>query len=723
MADIDENEEDGGQEVEEGENNMMVVLSRLQNIIVNGDRDAIKTFRFETILPSPITEDIFGTLAYGTDPTRIPENEDTIIDPDELLVAAVEEAIIEGIDLLQIVGLALRHGANANTYVTVNIIGQNGEPTVSVVHIIAYAWRLCVERDGNYKVMMDVVAMLCAKGADARLAVIDRDILLERKRKMSKSSTVSSAEVMWEAGVPKSVLAYIAESRENTLDAEEDGRQTGYDETYYMSDMTLKYIAVFTAFRDTLGDVPKVARDQYFTAGDLRLTVPISDEDHENITALAIVIGEFLDDVNHMTGKEGDLKLAYCMNIHAHQCAALLLESGSISEVGAEEAYLQAIDSYNYIGVRMMIEYGFRPRYNHIDRVIFAAANKDEENLPVCAQIMTGILVMMGEFGLSFDHKQLGFVGSVSKRTFLKLAEMENIPYWKRACQAPHGYVRSDLRSLARELDLDPELDKESLCEEFSRLAEGDESDLGIVSQKLQTTKRRADETTLGDLAAERKTSKSIPSKPIVNEAQLTRPAHSYSKLDLHCIRDRKDGEIYCFEAIDYPTLLETKTNPNTKTKLTRADLEAISAKYRTLTSLDLPLESIGIEKAIAKLRHGTNREDYELWVRARRDRFLYMIAEPEVGIDKETFTAPVDEGGLTIDEMQDLIRDVCQRDDIVLSPVGDREHALRTFALTFMEYVDAAREEPDGGEVALEELFTRLEDGVNGLLGQQNNE
>jgi hypothetical protein len=520
---------------------------------------------------------------------------------------------------------------------------------------------------------------------------------------------------MWEAGVPKSVLAYIAESKESTFDAEEDGQRVGSDQSYYMSDMTLKHIAVFTAFRDTLGDVPDVARDDFFTAGDLRLTVPITEQDHDEITALAVTIGEFLDDVNHISGNEGDLKLAYCMNIHAHKCAKLLLDSGKISEGGAEEAYLQAVDSYNYTGVRMMVEYGFRPRYNHLDRIMFAAANKDAENLPVSTQIMTGILVMLGEFGLSFDHKQLGFIGSVSQKTFKKLAELENIPYWKRSCEAPHGYVRSDLRALARELDLDPEMDKESLCTELARLAEGDEEELGIVSQKLQTTKRRADETTLGDLASERRSSKSIPSKPIMNEGQLTRASNTYSKLDLHCIRDRSDGEIYCFEAIDYPTILERKVNPNTKTKLTRADMESISAKYRTLTSLGLSLESMGIEKAIAKLRRGTSREDYELWVRARRDKFLYMISEPEIGIDKELFKNSSDEGGFEISEMENLIRDVCQRDDIFLSPVGDREHAVRSFALTFVEHLDAAKASAsDGDETEIEDLFIRLEDGVS---------
>jgi hypothetical protein len=144
------------------------------------------------------------------------------------------------------------------------------------------------------------------------------------------------------------------------------------------------------------------------------------------------------------------------------------------------------------------------------------------------------------------------------------------------------------------------------------------------------------------------------------------------------------------------------------------------------LTSLDLPLTSIGIEKAIAKLKHGTSREDYELWVRARRDRFLYIISDPEVGIDKNLFIQPPEEGGLEIEEMEVLIRDVCQRDDIYLSPVGDREHALRSFSLTFMEHVDAARElngfEEEGDE-ELEGLFSRLEDGVAGLQGTQNAE
>jgi hypothetical protein len=295
------------------------------------------------------------------------------------------------------------------------------------------------------------------------------------------------------------------------------------------------------------------------------------------------------------------------------------------------------------------------------------------------------------------------------------------------------------LRALARELDLDPELDKDSLCREFGRIAGTDEVTLDVVSKRLQTTKRRANETSLGDLIGENEEEQNssqagnrkgasqspqksgprtqLPSKPIKNSAQLTRDPSTYSRLDLHCVEDRQSGLTYCFEAIDYPTVLRTGKNRYTGNRLTTTEIEAIRGKYLTLIKLQLPLESSGIEAAVAKLKGKTSKDDYELWVRARRDHFLRILTELEIPDD--LFTLETDDGGLQIDEMETLINDVVERDDIVLTPSDNREYALRTFALTYMEYEDAGRlilDEDDRND-ALSDLHDRLKDGLNSFV------
>jgi hypothetical protein len=68
---------------------------------------------------------------------------------------------------------------------------------------------------------------------------------------------------------------------------------------------------------------------------------------------------------------------------------------------------------------------------------------------------------------------------------------------------------------------------------------------------------------------------------------------------------------------------------------------------------------------------------------------------------------------------METLINDVVERDDIVLTPSDNREYALRTFALTYMEYEDAGRlilDEDDRND-ALSDLHDRLKDGLNSFV------
>jgi hypothetical protein len=128
---------------------------------------------------------------------------------------------------------------------------------------------------------------------------------------------------------------------------------------------------------------------------------------------------------------------------------------------------------------------------------------------------------------------------------------------------------------------------------------------------------------------------------------------------------------------------------------LSVADLNEIKSKLDTLIELDLPFETEGIKIAFQKVKGQSDPQAYEIWVRSQRDRFLRLASQKEVGIDTSLFTEEVENGGLSITEMQKAINETCMRGDLILSPVNDREHALRSFALTFMEHIDALRKDP----------------------------
>jgi hypothetical protein len=184
--------------------------------------------------------------------------------------------------------------------------------------------------------------------------------------------------------------------------------------------------------------------------------------------------------------------------------------------------------------------------------------------------------------------------------------------------------------------------------------------------------------------------------------------------LDLHRIQDLKTGDFYCFEAVEYPLIHRTGVNKYTDSKIGRSDLGAIRGKLDTLTALALPLESDGIERAIEKLKAPANPEDYEIWVRARRDKFIRTVANTKVGIDQNLFLNEVDEGGLTVRTMEQILQQVTGRKDFILTPMNNRESALRSFALTMMEYIDEAMSlEYPASDDALRGIFRNLRSAV----------
>ena len=668
-------------------------------------------FEISRIIPEYVTDDVYGTLSLASDPgTKMEQYK--VVDPNDLLVEGVEDTIGRGYEFFQLAGLALKNEASPNLYVTVRYLDDEGDEQMTVLHIIAYAWKVFMEKGEDFRFLLAIVGLLCAAGSDPKLPVTDRKILLERKREAAKDpSCVSAAEVINTAGTPKSVLNLITQSRElpTIVEGSPNEELLNYDDDY-LSTLILKYIAVFTTFKGTLGDVRKIipsdesydpTEERLFSSNELNLSVPIREQDRADAMDLATQIGEALDDPSHMSGLEGVEKLKSCINLHANRCAELLLASQTITVGQAEDAFFEAVHSYNGKAAQMMIDNSFVPKYNHVDRILFIAMKKKDEALPISAEILMGMLVMMSEKGTSLDNQQMKLAGIISQPTFTRLSEIQLEPYWQRTCRSNGKYIRKDIRQLARTLDLDPEMEKSALCDEFNRIIQGSSLSLNTASRKLQEEKVTVPMTSIGDLVGPRsrptrsRAECGAPSDLLpedgtcANASQLSRPVGTFSKLDLHRIRDASNGRTYCFESVDYPTLLRTKRNEYTGANLTTMDIEAITAKYRTIMDLGLPLESESIEEGIKKLKGHGSHQDYELYVRNKRDAFLTLLNDPEIGISTELFTNEESNGGLSILQMQEIINNIGRSQNIVLSPLDNREHAIRSFALTFMEYVE----------------------------------
>tara|TARA_R110001632_G_scaffold50169_5_gene125296 strand:- start:1541 stop:3607 length:2067 start_codon:yes stop_codon:yes gene_type:complete len=660
-------------------------LNELQDIILAGDKDAGSKFVIERVLPDVISDDIYGTLALATNKKSNLEKF-SVLSADELLIEGVEETIERGYEFFQIAGLALKNGASPNVYVTVPT-----DSGLTVLHIVVYAYRIFIERGEDYQTLIAIISLLCAAGADVRLPVTDRDILLKRLR---KKENVPASVVMNQVGPVKSIMGWLSEQFRTEIGETEVDRIP-----IYLEDTLFKHIAVYSTFRDSLSDVKNAIREPIFTADSLGMKVPMKTSDYNSVAALSNEIGEVLDEPSHIGSNENVEKLSSLINAHANRCVKVILESRKVSDqpftnFDLEEAFLEAIDAYNPEAMKLIMDFDFVPRYNHVDRVIFLGATKYHEELYLSAEIMTGILVSMGERGICFDREQMILISSYSGTTYEKINEIESQPYWRRLCSAPGSYVRSDVKALARELDLDPEMSKTQLCDQFRKIDLLTEKGGNAMFQKMRAEKKNSRSRLLGgdamELVSEVLTGSSSPQRgtKCTNYSHLTRNQDTYSELDLHHIVDR-NGETYCFESIDYPQIINSRINPYTSNQISTKDIERITSKYNTIRKLKLPLESRGIDEAISILKNGTSRGDYEMYVRANRDLFLDLIFEQ--GFERALFTED-----FSIEDMQDIINYLFDRTDISLSPVGNREHAIRSFAMLFMEELNIRNLNPN---------------------------
>ena len=520
----------------------MSALQELQRSMKSGKPSDFKLAR---MLTTYVTEDLFGTLALASDPDS-PDPRYGVIAADNLLVQAIEETIRAGLEAFQLAGLALRHGANPNLYVTVRVLDDEGDERMTVLHIIAYSWKIYIESGPDYNYLLAIIGLLCAAGSDTRLPVTDRKVLLERKRLAAPDpSCVSSVDVLSEVGVPKSVLNLIAQTTElpELLEGYPNEVLLSYRDDF-LSTLMLKQIAIFTAFKGTLGDIARITSDDMFTAGDLQLSVPVRGRDKDMAIDLAAQIGEALDDPSHISGLEGPEKLRSCMNIHANRCAELILSSQTITIGEAEDAFFECVHAYNWKGIKLMIDNTFVPKYNHVDRILFIALKKRDEALPISAEILMGMLVFMSEYGTSLDNPQMRVAGIVSQSTFTRLSEIQLEPYWQRTCKAAGQHIRQDIRQLARTLDLNPELDKATMCREFANIASGNMESLNSASVKLQEEKLRVPEVTLGDLVTQ------SPVTPV--ESDVT--SDSQNRIEVHSL-----GEEYRSSIPEESKLLEVQ--------------------------------------------------------------------------------------------------------------------------------------------------------------------
>jgi hypothetical protein len=656
------------------------IYSEASNIAIDG------------VIPDVLDNDVFYTLMKSC--------KDGLIGADDLLVEAVERTIINGSEYIQFVGLALRLGATPNLYVTTT----DDSNSMTVLHIAYYAWEYApsneeelskyyenvvvnVELELDYITdrLSEIYAVLCVAGADFRLPVTNAAILLERKRNAAddKDSVVQTDAFKCSDGELESVSSLI--------DKHETDR----------SQKVLDTAEFYTYNRKKLDDY--VFSDVHKYALEIINLLDIA----EFVTRYEV---EILDGENIYLEERVVPDLMTCIEQHSNKCVDVILNmrnpnlenQGIINYAEAKEAFMESVNFYNIPTAISLIRAGVVPSYNDLTRIILLSRDKKDEGFPASCAALNRILVETANRGISLDDVQLKEVGMISQSTFAAIKAIQDIPYWRRTCEVPGGFVRPDLKRLARELNIPADGDKASICTELHRLDQADAEDLTKTALNLQEKKLRDKSRSIGTVIAQQKGTAEIHKGPVcVNGSYLSKPEYEYADGDLVELIDGDD--VYCFEAKDFPALLEpeehgkTICNPHTGRPLNEAEIEEIRGKMRALERMGLPLESKGISHGIKQLKTIYTHDHVNEYVEAKVLEFFELAGEH--GINVDFFRASPEEGGIP-NESLEAIAQTYFNDSEIRFMIMNRTECMRDFCSMFMDEIDSIREmQPSIGE------------------------
>lgn len=770
-------------------------IQKLQNAIIDG-KPLDRELDLDSLLPNPITEDSYATVLYAAD--------NGIIDPLVLLQTAIRLTIEQGYNYFQIIGLALRviisKGLSPNIYITV----AGSDDVVAVVHILYYVWLITPKSTGDmflsfeglttYELtkeleevqnrMLNIMALLAAGGANPDEQVINADIYLQRLREISDNpSGVSQARALVDVGVPRSVGRAILDQGTQTLDETADIRLVEE-----LGIVAVERMRLYYRRRQNLADLYDANIGEF--EGPNRLVtniIELLDDPGSTVVyetgqyplkydAQGRLFAEYDGDGNLVVEPEDEslnsMKVRSCANLHANKCIKKFIDAELLTFSEAEKAMFETLDAYNIVGFTMFLDAGLQPKYNHVDRVISRSVEKLNDNLPFSSALMNNALVRMVERGMGIDDEQLRRIYDVSASTHSKIKALQRIPHWKRTCKVPYGiYIRQDLRDLARELNLPPDIDKRTLCAELIAIDQASEDSLEKIALELSKRRLKAETTSIGDVvrtAAEKRTpmvaAERIAEPRVIDPLETQEPLESGSTTtdtrslspryvagqlsprmvrssasfvapsvatppsvtngcicinaerlarpetdyaDLDLVMVPEGVDTYCFETADYQTLLEKEVNPITGLPLTQKTLKEIQSKLDTIRTTNVPLESKGIMSALKQVKAKVKGDEYENWIKRRRNLF-YELSE-FYGIDRRNFTILPEDGGLDNETMQDLARALLF-DDNVDFDLTSREGSTRSLSSTIMELVDETAYLPMGErDIRVNEIFEDL--------------
>lgn len=494
-------------------------LDQLQRLILSQRSEDLSALELRDLLTPPISPEMVLYLESAL--------QRGVLNPSNLLVQAVARATTR--ETLIPIALALRYGANPNTYVNV--------PGIGTMHILGYVYvTLGNAGQADSPVINAIIIMLVISGARSIMPIFDTDAGRVR-------SHINFNETQDRHG--PSIMGWLGDQGYVTI----------------LPDIQEGFGMVEPGFLNQIG----ILLDR----NDL-VTLPLVGVDLQLAFAARSrgVLGRWFDQTVVESSNDDDLR-------------TLLNEQG-LSGL--------AIDFLNGEAFRRLVDLGYIPDYNTVNLLLVRIRQYQAIRDRLSSQQLEEMLLEAVRYGTTLDRDQFAMLASMPfGRTFSDTILQEyNQPYWRKACRQASGVsqpnpsreqldpvrpleantartslrptqVPTRLRRLAVSLGVDPSQNRNEICEALDRLASADPDRLRQAAIRRQQARVSANLANVNEYVG----STSPPMLVCRNQSMLDRQGnpYEYNDLDLAAYRDGS-GAVWCFTRDMFESVLETGVNP-----------------------------------------------------------------------------------------------------------------------------------------------------------------
>jgi len=310
-------------------------------------------------------------------------------------------------------------------------------------------------------------------------------------------------------------------------------------------------------------------------------------------------LATFLDKDNLLTN---DPRLDEVLGAHANS-----IFNKHKSNIDIQKGLQTSRKYLNLTGFEYFIDQGASLNYDEINDLIYSIKEyKDSGDLISMSQIRQMLLYIVTK-GQGLDMYQGDLIKKFDQTIYDQMIKEYEVPYWKKVCSQSNGKTPERLKTLAYQLNLDPEVSRNIICGRIKRILQTnpEETKKNVIERnknRIHSTLSYINEVDVSGLSCS-------------NRSVLKTNIYDYPDTDIAFYRDDQEN-IWCFTSNNFLKITEQKKNPYTVQEFPEFFLKDVKSKmefisrYRSMnddpTPISVVLDNINKNDTISNIY--TNR-------------------------------------------------------------------------------------------------------------------